>query len=326
MCSGNADRKHPPFPTENFAGDARRSLFWQDNNKARTGNISTMITCIKPTCFTSNNLTLLSWNIAMARPSSMAPDAIERSREIGRLIRQECLGQPSNPRTIPPDVIALQECPYPSWGADNFDSLGYTSLGTRKSHCGHVDLLLRKELANGFQPIELNERLPSVACSFTLPNESHIAVSSSHLMPFKEGFPTRYRQCNLLMKSLVDECANCVLLGDFNMRAAEDKAIEQLCGGWIDAWKANGAEKLSNFTWNSFVNQYHEGGYKFKARFDRCYLKGDALNLQHFRLIGNNPVRKEDNGGVGDYLSDHFGLLVRINVEAPTSTVQSGDD
>lgn len=73
-------------------------------------------------------------------------------------------------------------------------------------------------------------------------------------------------------------------------------------------------------------SQYHEGGYKFKARFDRCYLKGDALNLQHFRLIGNNPVRKEDNGGVGDYLSDHFGLLVRINVEAPTSTVQSGDD
>ena len=71
-----------------------------------------------------------------------------------------------------------------------------------------------------------------------------------------------------------------------------------------------------------FKSQYHEGGFKFKARFDRCYLKGDALTLQHFGLIGNRPVRKQDNGGVRDYLSDHFGLLVRIDVDAPTSTVQ----
>jgi hypothetical protein len=56
----------------------------------------------------------------------------------------------------------------------------------------------------------------------------------------------------MLMKSVTDECANCVLLGDFNMRAAEDTAIEQMCGGWSDAWKEHGAEKLSHFTWNSF--------------------------------------------------------------------------
>eukprot|EP00804_Cyclotella_cryptica_P003847 CCRYP_015727-RA/>CCRYP_015727-RA protein AED:0.03 eAED:0.03 QI:73/1/1/1/1/1/2/481/286 len=277
--------------------------------------------CIKPTCFTSS-LTLLSWNIAMAEPSSMAPNAIERSREFGRLIREECLGRPSSRQTTTPDVIALQECPYPSWGVDNFDSCGYASVGNRQSHCGFVDLLLRKELADDCKSIELDESLPSVACSFTLPNKARIAVSSSHLAPFKDGFRTRSKQCNMLMNSLTEECVNCILLGDFNMRAAEDKNIEQMCGGWVDAWKSNGAKGSSQFTWNSFANQYHEDGFKFKARFDRCYLKGDTLNLRRFQLIGNRPVRKQDNGGVRDYLSDHFGLLVRIDVDAPTSTVQ----
>jgi hypothetical protein len=71
----------------------------------------------------------------------------------------------------------------------------------------------------------------------------------------------------------------------------------------------------------SKFSQYHEGGFKFTARFDRCYLKRTALRLQHFGLIGNHPVSKEENGGVRDYLSDHFGLLVRIDVDAPVSNV-----
>jgi hypothetical protein len=188
----------------------------------------------------------------MAKPSSKAPDAIERTREFGRLIREECLGRPSKPLSTPPDVIALQECPYPSWGADNFNFSGYTSVGTRVSHCGYVDLLLKTELASDYRTIQLNESLPSVACSFTLPNKSRIAVSSSHLAPFKEGFRMRSNQCNMLMNSLTEECSNCVLLGDFNMRAAEDKPIEQMCGGWIDAWKASGSKGSNKFTWNSY--------------------------------------------------------------------------
>lgn len=38
--------------------------------------------------------------------------------------------------------------------------------------------------------------------------------------------------------------------------------------------------------------------------------------MNQFGLVGNLPVRKDDGGsGAGDYLSDHFGMLVRIDVD-----------
>lgn len=176
----------------------------------------------------------------MTQPSSLS----DRSTlECTRLISEECLRHR-------PNVIALQESPYRSWGSDLFET--FYSVGTQRSHCGYVDLLLHKDLAD-YHRIEFDRSLPSVAASITLPNNAKVAVSSSHLAPFKEGFPHRAFQCNTLMSSLTQECDNCILLGDFNMRAAEDLYIENLCGGWIDSWKSCGSDKSSKFTWNSCV-------------------------------------------------------------------------
>ena len=57
-----------------------------------------------------------------------------------------------------------------------------------------------------------------------------------------------------------------------------------------------------------FSSRFHEGGFKFKARFDRCYTKGDELNTNQFSMIGVTPMRS------GDYLSDHFGILVKMSI------------
>ena len=197
-----------------------------------------MATRIKP-CF-SSNLTLLSWNIALTEPSAICNRS---SRECTHLICEECLSHN-------PDVIALQESPYPSWGADTFGD--YISMGTRQSHCGYVDLLLHNKLTN-YKYIELDKQLPSVAASVTLRNKSNVALSSSHFAPFKENFPLRVQQCNRLMSSVTQECGNCILIGDFNMRTAEDVHMESLCGGWADAWKSCGSNTVSKFTWNSFA-------------------------------------------------------------------------
>ncbi|KAL7544547.1 hypothetical protein ACHAWF_007929 [Thalassiosira exigua] len=253
-------------------------------------------------------LTLLSWNISNAHPSSAAPDVARRSTEAPRLIRDECL-RPS-PR---PDVLALQECPHPHFGREEFGPSGYVSMGTRQSHCGFVDLLVREELASrSAAPIAMpGEGLPSVAAAIELPDRTRVAVSSSHLAPFKENAFVRKMQCEALMELMDGHVDNAILLGDFNMRAAEDRAIEDARGGgWIDAWKGAGSEKGTKFSWNSFANSYHEGGFRFRARFDRCYLRGGALHVSHFDLLGNEPVE----GKKGDYLSDHFGLLVRLEV------------
>jgi hypothetical protein len=230
-------------------------------------------------------------------------------------------------------VIALQESPYPSWGSDTFRD--YTSVGVQPSHCGYVDLLLRKGLH--YEPMEL-ENLPSVAARLTFPEK--VVVSSSHLAPFKDGFPLRRQQLHDLMSTMTRGCDNCIILGDLNMRAAEDEYVENMCGGWSDAWKGCGSDLSSKFTWDSFVklssligylthvqlefltrclllSRYHKDGFKFKARFDRCYTQGESLKLKHFSLIGNRPV-EEDNRR-GDYLSDHFGILVRLDVDGFTS-------
>ena len=92
----------------------------------------------------------------MTQPSAASN---RNSRECARLIRKECLSRS-------PDVIALQESPFPSWGVNEFQD--YTSVGIQQSHCGYVDLLLRNELAACYQSIELNPHHPSVAASIIL--------------------------------------------------------------------------------------------------------------------------------------------------------------
>ncbi len=205
------------------------------------------------------------------------------------------------------------------------------------THCGYVDLLLRSELARTSRPLpllrgtqstqqsvmaDIARDLPSVATTILLPNRTRVAVSSSHLAPFKENAALRAYQCQSLMKILSEECDNCIVIGDMNMRASEDKMVEKFDNkSWIDAWKECGSDKSVKFTWDSFVNNYHDGGFRFKARFDRCYVRGGGseqlLGVNYFGLMGNRPVKTEDGGGGrGDYLSDHFGLVVGLDVKA----------
>ena len=286
-------------------------------------------------------LTLLSWNVSNASPSCMAPDPAQRAKRAPFLIRDECL-LPS------PDIIALQECPSPSFGRDVFGTHGYISMGTRQSHCGYVDLLVREGLTtsssssttvvaeaaiNDDNYVNVNDskrkrkrpstgtttiitdfyKIPSVACQIDLPNGVTIAVSSSHLAPYKEGASERLAQCTTLMKLMTQNGGdNCILLGDFNARAAEDVKIENAAGGkWLDSWKCTGSDPATKFTWDTFANRYHgDEGFRFKARFDRRYVRGGAVTVNRFGLIGNQSI----GGRSGDYLSDHYGLVVGLEV------------
>ena len=72
-----------------------------------------------------------------------------------------------------------------------------------------------------------------------------------------------------------------------------------------------GSRPDCKFTWDTFANGYHgTNGFKFKARFDRCYVRGVSLGVTRFELMGNRPV----DGRRGDYLSDHYGLVVGLDV------------
>ena len=185
----------------------------------------------------------------------------------------------------------------------------------------YVDLLVLKELSENARSITLRHpqmELPAVAALLTLPNGTSIAVASIHLPHTAEAASLRKNICQSIMQSMQFESTNVILLGDFNMRQKEDAVIESLVGGeWIDAWKeVTNSDAESKFTWNGRENKYHgPENFQFTARFDRCYARGEKFELTHFDLIGNQPV----NGRKEDYLSDHYGLVVKCNVVSSDS-------
>ena len=66
----------------------------------------------------------------------------------------------------------------------------HVSMGTQSTHCGWVDLLILKELADTAKLIPWNitaNNVPSVACMLVLPYKTEVAFSSSHLSPFNDG-------------------------------------------------------------------------------------------------------------------------------------------
>lgn len=266
------------------------------------------------------SLSVVSWNISSAQPSQLAPNIALRSQRAPGLIRDECI------RSLP-DVIALQETSHPNQGTDMFGTgstgYSYVSIGTQVAHhtAEYVDLLVKRELYSQCQTINL-QNLPAVAATINLPNGTRIAVASLHLPHTSQAAPERKRMCEAIMKGIVSQVGNnIILLGDFNMRKAEDKPTEGLVGGgWMDAWKVvTNSDKSRNFTWNSHDNLYHgPDNFQFTCRFDRCYARGAKLALREFQLIGNNTVE-----GKGDYLSDHFGLAVRLDIANDPSNQQS---
>ncbi|KAL7537238.1 hypothetical protein ACHAXR_007682 [Thalassiosira sp. AJA248-18] len=292
-------------------------------------------------------LSIISWNISqipLSDVSAAAPDPALRAQDSSRLICEECLrphfaSQQQDGNTHLPDIIALQECPDEQWGSMVFGQIGYISMGTQESHSGFVDLLIRKDFASqriwmtkdgtwcggrlernehSSYDDHYKEELPCVSAIITLPNSTQVAVASNHLEAGTRGASSRSHQCKLLMELLAKKTENVILIGDFNMRQKEDKKTENLVGGgWLDAWKeGSGASQEKKMTWNSIENLYHHNGFGFTCRFDRCYLRGRELGVKQFNLMGNQPV----NGVKGDYLSDHYGLAVEVNI-APSSDI-----
>ena len=282
-----------------------------------------------------STLTIVSYNISFAEPSFAAPDRTRRSQESPNLIRDEIL------KNQTPDIIALQESPSESWASSIFGP-EYISLGTTvAAHVqnGYIDLLVKQELLlanNTNRRITLYHPalpLPSVAALLTLANGTTIAVCSIHLPHTAEGATSRELMCEAIMQIISQHngttTTNCILIGDFNMRNKEDTTIENLVGGnWIDVWKqnttGNNEDATKKFTWNSRINKFHRDGYAFTCRFDRCYVRGSELIARSFDLIGNTPVSGAA-GDAGDYLSDHFGIVVKIGVKSSPTTVSALD-
>ena len=248
-------------------------------------------------------LRIVSWNISSAQPSQVAPDQASRFQMAPRLIRDEVLSKS-------PDIIALQESASPTQGIEIFQQ--YVSVGTRMAlhTIEYIDLLIRRDKFSDIEPITMTN-LPAVGAILTY-HGTKLAVVSIHLPHTKEAAPVRKQLCESIIRNIEHHSVNdMILIGDFNMRKDEDKSVEKMAGELTDAWKEiTHMNRLKMFTWNGHENMYHGlYNFKFTARFDRCYVKGDNIRLRDFDLIGNRTVEAK-----GDYLSDHYGMYVRCDV------------
>ena len=246
-----------------------------------------------------------------------------------------------------PDIIALQECPARDWSArvicapttnNNNDQRRYVSVGTAPSHCGYVDLLVRRDW--NWERIDLQRQqqqqegglgmtLPSVAAVVNIPLDkdssssspstiARLAVSSSHLAPHRENAYIRFHQLQQLVSQMqqkdeaIPGATDLILLGDMNMRKDEDGRVERIgwvppsasnntsSGGLLDAWKEAGSDPATRDTWNSYVNRYHGAdAFEFRCRFDRTYYR-PAAALAEAREGGTSSLRVVDFGLVGN--------------------------
>lgn len=137
-----------------------------------------------------------------------------------------------------------------------------------------------------------------------------MGISSSHLAPYKENALVRFNQVKALCQTFASTSSTTTIhAGDFNMRQAEEDAIEGL--GLLDAWKEAGKQFKHQNTWNSIENNYHASGYPFKCRFDCIYVskQGGSSHVTDFVLMATKPLMSNKKEF---YLSDHYGMLCTI--------------
>lgn len=275
----------------------------------------------------NSTLKILSWNISNCMPSAEAPYGFDNESAI----INEILAQHA-------DVLCLQECPYVNWRPASLSNQ-YRCWGSTLSHSGYVQIWTRNTLLFG-QPLD-NVPGPSVAV-LLLVGETSVAISSSHLAPFGDGAPERKKQMRALTRFLKQQSGAAVgiMAGDFNMRQAEDVAVEN-SNGLQDAWKSSSSAWQKKNTWDSNYNKYHgPDAFGFNCRFDRIYFYYDNDNdttTIHNHLGLTDPVQdafdlfanrkrnygsgagaNSNNGAQRTFcLSDHFGMVCSFSVPQP---------
>lgn len=228
-------------------------------------------------------LTCLTWNISASGYSSKAK--IKTHQYNHELLIQTLAKWNA-------DVICLQEV------TDQFEELFLASLEYKKicsctTHCDDMVIYVKKDMNASVVPT--SEDLPILTIELELEGKK-LLISTAHLCPGKGQEDTRWRQIRAV--SLNDQPH--ILMGDLNIREAETEAIVNL--GWTE-----GTVK-KDYTWDSRLNHYHEGGFSFICRFDRILYRN--LELRERYLIGNEPLDNDPSY----YPSDHFGLIGKFEV------------
>ena len=124
-------------------------------------------------------ISLLSYNIALAKPSYCAPP--DWSDEYGvqqNNALKKCM------LIAQPTFIALQEIPYPKWPLNILSIDQYIPLGSASSHCGYTSLIINRKMVHLVQSVF---QVGPCIVAILKKDDDTLAVASCHLAPFKKN-------------------------------------------------------------------------------------------------------------------------------------------
>ena len=210
-----------------------------------------------------------------------------------------------------PDVIALQEVTPGAleillgqpWVRD-----GYLSVSVVGSDTGNYGMLMLSRV-----PIARasSSRLPTRQSRGFLEaelivNNARQIVCCLHLDSGKSSARLRAWQLRRIFRAL-KSAEDAVLLGDFNMRDAENARITT---PYCDIWPALRPHD-AGYTEDTSINlmRLDARNKKRQVRFDRVLLKGTRWRAADIELLGTRPI---SSGLPRVFPSDHFGVACRL--------------
>ena len=142
-------------------------------------------------------------------------------------------------------------------------------------------------------------------------NGRRTAVCCIHLDSGKSSSRLRGWQLRRIFRAL-RTTENAVVLGDFNMRDAENARI---CAPYCDVWPALRPDE-EGFTEDTSINlmRYDMKDKHRHVRFDRVLLKGGQWIATGIELLGTQPIA---DGLPRVFPSDHFGVECRLTNRNP---------
>jgi tyrosyl-DNA phosphodiesterase 2 len=144
-----------------------------------------------------------------------------------------------------------------------------------------------------------------LAAEFTI-NGSPEVICSVHLESGKASSGLRARQLGRVFRAL-SGADNAVVLGDFNMRDAEN---ERIGPPYCDLWPALRPHD-DGFTEDTSINlmRLDSKNKHRQVRFDRVLLKGPGWTAKSIDLLGTEPI---SSAHPRVFPSDHFGVQCRL--------------
>jgi endonuclease/exonuclease/phosphatase family metal-dependent hydrolase len=213
-----------------------------------------------------------------------------------------------------PDVIVLQEVTPAAlklfheqkWIRDEY--LSVSAVGGRTGNYGMLTLSRVPIVRATHSQLPTRQTRGFLETELAIDGAQQI-VCCVHLDSGKSSARLRGWQLRRIFRAL-RSAENAVVLGDFNMRDAED---DRITAPFCDIWPALRPDE-AGYTENTSINlmRFDARNKKRHVRFDRVLIKGTRWRAASIELLGTEPISPElprvfpsDHFGVECHLVDH---------------------